>query len=66
MRRRGTTSTAPPPAPSPQGRASGERRRENAPPTAYRAYSVIVPSGLIIIASGLSSASVDDVELFTA
>ena len=32
-------------------------------PAAYRAYSVIVPSGLIIIASGTSSASPNDVEL---
>lgn len=32
-------------------------------PAVYRAYSVIVPSGLIIIASGTSSASPNDVEL---
>lgn len=41
-------------------RRRGDAKRQRA---AYRAYSVIVPSGLIIIASGTSSASPNDVEL---
>lgn len=45
----------------PQGRASVGACGLD--PAAYRAYSVIVPSGLIIIASGTSSASPNDVEL---
>lgn len=45
----------------PQGRASVGACGLG--PAVYRAYSVIVPSGLIIIASGTSSASPNDVEL---